>query len=245
MSQKSNMVTEGSNKRKATVLAEGNNTEVDLTALLMDFIKRSDERAEKIEERLERMEERLETTEEQDSLEQSLEEIVKASSEEDLSDDEESIDDESDPWSIMFQALREYKMMNDHCRVPQTFKENPKLGRWVKKQRFLYNNVQTGKGTKINPEKIARLESIGFDWGKKYPPPQSWDDMFERLEGFYRKMGHCRIPFQPANPSALAKWTACQRAEYKRFRKNRDSLLTKDRMDRLREIGFDWKGPKL
>ena len=253
------MEIEGSNKRKATFLVEGEDTEVDLSTLLVDFIERSDERLERIEEverRLERIEERLValTNKIEDDersahnlFEKSSEETAKASTnhQEDLSSDEESIVDESDQWSMMFRQLREYRMVHGHCKVPQQFKENKKLGRWVNLQRQYYNNVQTGKGQKICPERITKLDGVGFNWGRKFPPPPSWDDMFEQLHGFLQRMGHCNVPFRPTHPSALAKWTAHQRAEYKRFRKHRDSLLTKDQIGRLEGIGFDWKGPKL
>ena len=252
---------EVSNKRKAEVLVGGDNNEIELTTLLIDFIKRSDERAEQMKKSIERMEDRVERNWEelvaltkkvenesidQNSFEKSLEQIAKADEEENLSSDEESVVNESDTWSIRFQELREYRMMNDDCKVPQNFKENPKLGIWVKEQRKRYNNVQTGKGNKrIAPERIAKLDRIGFNWGKKYPPPPSWDEMFEQLHKFWQKKGHCKVPFNEKNPSAIAKWMACQRTEYKRFRKGRDSLLTNDQIGQLKEIGFDWKGAKL
>ena len=57
-------------------------------------------------------------------------------------------------------------------------------------------------------------------------------------------MGNCNVPFNADHPTPLAKWTAYQRAEYKRWKKGRDTLLTLDQIGRLNDIGFNWKGPR-
>jgi hypothetical protein len=31
----------------------------------------------------------------------------------------------------MFEKIKKYKEDHGHCRVPQTYEEDPKLGRWV------------------------------------------------------------------------------------------------------------------
>lgn len=165
-----------------------------------------------------------------------------------LSDDEESIVDEADNWAIMFRQLREYRVLNGDCIVPMKFAENPKLASWVNNQKTSYRHFKTGGkgGRKIMPDKIVKLESIGFFWGKKYPPPASWDDMFDQLQNFQKRMGNCNVPFNEANPTALAKWVAYQCKEYKRFRKGCNaSLLTLDQIEKLNDIGMNWKGPKL
>jgi hypothetical protein len=96
--------------------------------------------------------------------------------EENSSDDEESVVDESDPWTVMLSQLREYWIMNGNCNVPQHNKNNPKLGKWVNRQRAHYKGLKNGKGKKIKPERIIRLERFGFIWNTKETPPASWDD---------------------------------------------------------------------
>ena len=160
-----------------------------------------------------------------------------------LSDDETPIESIACPrekkWAIMFQQLRDYRILNGDCKVPSKFPQNRSLGIWLgdQKQNFVKS--------KLKPERIIKLESLGICWGKKYPPLPSWNDMFEKLLNFLEKMGNCNIPFNSTNPTALAKWAAYQRMEYKRFKKGRDSLLTLDEIGKLKEIGFNWKGPKL
>ncbi len=202
-----------------------------------DYVQRLEERNQELEERVE-------------ELEQALAELKKSEDmddeEDDWSDDEESGTDDSDPWTIMFLQLREYKVLHGDCKVSQKSKDYPKLGTWVKNQRVARRNLKTGKkGYSIDSEKIIKLDSIEFDWGKGFSPPKSWDEMFAQVQNYQQKMGNCNVPFNTTNPNPLAKWTAYQRAEYKRFKQGRDSLLTLDQIGQLKEIGFKWKGPKL
>ncbi|OEU20272.1 hypothetical protein FRACYDRAFT_181564 [Fragilariopsis cylindrus CCMP1102] len=108
-----------------------------------------------------------------------------------------------------------------------------------------YKGLQTGKGQKINPERIIKLERLGFSWNTKQAPPALWDENFEQLQHFQQRMGSCNIPFNATSPTQLAKWVAFQRTEYKRWKKGRDTLLTLDQIKSLSDIGLDWKGPRL
>jgi len=63
---------------------------------------------------------------------------------------------QKESWDVMFDRLVEYKAKNGDCRVPQYYKENPKLGRWVDNQRFRKEH--------LSEERKLRLESIGFVW---------------------------------------------------------------------------------
>ena len=164
--------------------------------------------------------------------------------EEDFSDDEESVVDQSDKWTVMLKQLREYRIMNGNCNVSQLDKDNAKLGAWVNTQRKHYKGIQTGKGPKIKPERIIKLEQLGFSWNTR-APPASWDGNFEQLQHFQQRMGSCNIPFNATNPTQLAKWVAFQRTEYKRWKKGLDTLLTLDQIKSLSDIGLDWKGPRL
>jgi len=241
---------------KVAASSAGKRKASDLTELVQDLsntVDDHDERIEKIEKNLDH-DERIEKIEERLAR---LSEILAANKkpkppdadeeeEENLSDDDETVVDESEVWKSMYCQLREYRIFHGDCLVSQTFKENPKLGRWVKNERTHYNNAKTGnKGTKMTPERQFQLERIGFSWGKKYPSPLSWAEMYEKLEEWREKTGNCNIPHHTTNPSALAKWCAWQRAEYKRHMRGRDSLITLDEIGKLNDIGFKWKGPKL
>jgi len=63
-------------------------------------------------------------------------------------------------WEAMFQALVAFKGKQGHCNVPFRWSENPELGTWVSYQR------QTFRKGKLSEERVARLEALGFEWGR-------------------------------------------------------------------------------
>lgn len=71
-----------------------------------------------------------------------------------------------DSWNYNFEQLLEFKREHGHTHVPRLSrtKKLSKLGRWVKNQRFLNQ-----RKSKTSLERIARLESIGFQWGGRKP----------------------------------------------------------------------------
>jgi len=63
-------------------------------------------------------------------------------------------------WEALVQALVAFKENQGHCGVPRRWSENPQLGRWVSTQR------KTFKKGKLSEERVARLEALGFEWGR-------------------------------------------------------------------------------
>jgi hypothetical protein len=69
------------------------------------------------------------------------------------------------PWEERFQQLLKFKEENGNCQV---HKNIPILGQWVKQQRKEYRFfVQGSKNSRMTQERIAKLSSIGFDFGEK------------------------------------------------------------------------------
>ncbi|MBF0323216.1 MAG: helicase associated domain-containing protein, partial [Magnetococcales bacterium] len=58
----------------------------------------------------------------------------------------------------LFLALQAYKQRFGHCDVPMDWPENPQLGLWVTSQR-----QRRARGD-LEPERIKRLEEMGFRW---------------------------------------------------------------------------------
>jgi superfamily II DNA or RNA helicase len=66
-------------------------------------------------------------------------------------------DPHAELWEASFSALKEFISREGHCRVPQSFEAGGvKLGAWVSKQRQ--------KKADLSPERIKRLNSLGFIW---------------------------------------------------------------------------------
>lgn len=58
--------------------------------------------------------------------------------------------------------------------VPKRYTEDPKLGTWVETQRVQYKKLQQvqqaggeASNNRLNPERLAKLESVGFAWSAK------------------------------------------------------------------------------
>mmetsp|Transcript_32125 Transcript_32125/g.75538 ORF Transcript_32125/g.75538 Transcript_32125/m.75538 type:complete len:259 (+) Transcript_32125:1467-2243(+) len=228
-----------SNKRKAIDLDD---TDI---ATLINFTKKTEIQFQNVMEQLASLTQQVHDLEERIKANETFQKLSVAIKEEDTSEDDESVVDETDKWEIMFRQLRHYRIVHGDCQVPQKYAASPKLGKWLHNQKTLYNNVKTGKKRKIQPEKVAKLDSLGLHWGKKYPAPPSWDEMYESLKEYQQRMENCNVPFHPTTPTVLARWAAYQRTEYKRFSKGKDSLLTLDQIGQLETIGMNWKGPKL
>ena len=79
----------------------------------------------------------------------------------------------SNRWNAKFELLKKFVENHGHARVPRKLDlaKYPKLGSWVVTQRAAYRNkiILEGGGTlkrsrRITPEKIKKLEELGFEW---------------------------------------------------------------------------------
>lgn len=129
-------------------------------------------------------------------------------------------------WRTYYLALLKYRERFGDCRVPQDWKENQKLARWVSAQRLDY-----GRGG-LSRERIAMLEKIGFDWSVGRP---TWDDRFAELCAYKKQFGNTLVPVKwPENP-LLGRWVPAQRY------KHTAGKLRNEFVERLNSIGFEWR----
>ena len=229
-------MTAPSSKRKADCLAaDGAEDALEaLSNMLHEHIEVTNRNLDALNKRMTTLEEMTERKQESQDTQ---------GFDDDISDDEEQIAP-SDKFTPMFNLLRAYRYKNGHCKVRG--KDDKKLHKWIENQRFKYGNTFFNKkGAKLSQEKIIKLESIGFEFGSKFDPPSSWDEMYQKLVAFKKGMGHCNVPFNEKHPNELAKWSAFQRKEYMHFKYGRLSLITLEQIAMLNDIGFKWKGPKL
>jgi hypothetical protein len=64
-------------------------------------------------------------------------------------------------WDERFGELMAYRQKHRNCNVPQHWKENKQLGKWVNTQRTQF------KRGKMKAERKAKLDSVGFVWDMK------------------------------------------------------------------------------
>lgn len=124
-------------------------------------------------------------------------------------------------WQEMYERLVSYKAKFGNTCVPIDYKDDPRFGRWVKRQRSRCED----------PSRIDLLNIIGFEWqfGKTLMYP-SWETMYERLVKYKKNHKTTKVPFRYTEDTTLGIWVANQRRQCKK----------KDRVDLLDAIGFAW-----
>ena len=140
-------------------------------------------------------------------------------------------------WNQRFVELVAFQKMHGHSRVPKLPPGNKVLWHWRHVQREWRR-----KGI-LKPERIARLDAIGFEWEEPDSFGRSrdekwesrWERMFQQLVQFKERFGHCRVVTGWKENPNLAKWVIRQR-----MAQRRDELRA-DRKARLDALGFAWQ----
>lgn len=74
-------------------------------------------------------------------------------------------DSHSALWVERLNELKEFRKIHGHCNVPSSYPENNQLSTWVKCQRRQYKLFKSDKKrSNLNAERIAALETLGFEW---------------------------------------------------------------------------------
>lgn len=153
-------------------------------------------------------------------------------------------DNDSSPWNQQFELLRAFQQEHGHCRVPRVYAVDPKLGRWFARLRILKKQIDTGLGScgGITPERMAKLNSIGFEWTVRKNDSSPWNQQLEQLRGFRQEHGHCRVPRSYDVDPKLGRWVSKQRQFKKKFDKglSRCGGITLERIEKLNSIDFVW-----
>ena len=110
-------------------------------------------------------------------------------------------------WEASFQELVDYKRFHGDYYVPQKYKADPQLGRWVARQRH-------GNST-MNEERRKRLNSIGFTWKVcRHQLPlnkQQWETRFQELVEYKRVHRNYNVSTLDKVNSQLGNWVNTQR----------------------------------
>lgn len=147
-----------------------------------------------------------------------------------------------DTWERMYAKLLEFQAINGHCRVPNRYTKDPRLGAWVAVQRRHYKLLKSGRRKKasLTPEREQRLENIGFQWSCDVP----WKTYFIQLLEFVAINGHAQVPMKWEKDSKLSTWVSAQRREYKNLNMGLTSTLTNDQVKLLNSVGFVWQAER-
>ncbi|KAL7539283.1 hypothetical protein ACHAXR_009151 [Thalassiosira sp. AJA248-18] len=164
-------------------------------------------------------------------------------------------------FDSMFGKLLAYKEEHGHPNVPVKYQQDVQLGGWVsglrtKKKAYdkdgdamvfegagwsLDNEEEestnptttpTNSQKYLNPERIQRLDSIGFTWvmAKPKTKPKTWDERLEELKQWHNDHGTYKVP----RAESLGEWLHNQRTLYAK----RDTKFMTNKAPRLEEIGY-------
>ena len=132
-------------------------------------------------------------------------------------------------WNQQFEALSEFVKEHGHARVPFAWEPNPALGKWVQNQRAAYRSETARKDGRdpstrgrMTLDRVARLDSVGFDWMPKLRQPDV--EAHGGGEGVGGGMEPAKQPIGSSKPAQPAvrhqKVWATQFARLKRFVKD-------------------------
>jgi hypothetical protein len=138
-------------------------------------------------------------------------------------------------WAYKFQDLVKFQDAHGHCLVPHNWEGNSSLAHWVNNQRYQYKLRIESEHSNLTSEREEALERLGFVWN---PRGSTWEERMDELASYVTDKGHANVPRgYPANPS-LAVWVKCQRRQFKLFSNGVQWAMTKDRIMKLKELGF-------
>ncbi len=139
-------------------------------------------------------------------------------------------------WEDRYQELVQFKTEHGHCIVPVHYPKNPKL------RGFVENTRSQWKAGELAPERIAKLDAVGFAWEPGRHPVSdvngispAWKVRFDELLRYRDEHGDCDVPTKWSKNPQLGIWVGNQRQERKR------GVLHPERERLLDGIGFTWE----
>jgi superfamily II DNA or RNA helicase len=133
-------------------------------------------------------------------------------------------------WQEMYDKLKQYHAMHGDSIVPDRWENNRQLSSWV------WNQRTRRKKDAISVEEIQLLDDLKFVW--KSRELGTWEDRLAEVAAFKKQYGHCNIPLSFSTNPRLGRFVNSMRSKRSR------GTLSKDRIARLDEIGFNWSGQR-
>ena len=150
------------------------------------------------------------------------------------------------------EELRAFKAKFGHCNVTQSRSASNKpylsLGDWCfnvrRSRRLLEEGNQKQGAVKLSNAEIERLDALGFQWESRIT---TFDERIEELRAFKAKFGHCNVTKSKSASNkpylSLGQWCNNVRRSRRLMEggKPSDRKLTKDQIECLDSLGFQWK----
>ena len=102
----------------------------------------------------------------------------------------------TDSWKRSFEVLKKYREIYQTLDLAQdTIYEGVWIGKWLSLQKKAYEEGQ------LSPERIALLESIGYDWMSR--SERQWNMRLQEAQSYYRNHGNLSVNREN---SSLKRW---------------------------------------
>jgi hypothetical protein len=91
-------------------------------------------------------------------------------------------------WMLMYAKLEKFYAKYGHSNVPDRFKKDEQLGRWVSTNRYSEKILK--------PWQLRLLKQVGFKYKVDIQKDKAKhrEGLFKRLRSFYKKYGHANVP---------------------------------------------------
>jgi len=135
--------------------------------------------------------------------------------------------------------LRSYKEKHGHLNIKQS--QDKSLAQFCIDIRYTRKNPGKGGRMKMNEERIASLDALGFDWRPactKYNV-RSFEKRMEDLRSYKEKHGHLNV--KQSQDKSLAQFCTAIRYTRKNPGKGGGMKMNEERIASLDALGFDWR----
>ena len=132
-------------------------------------------------------------------------------------------------WMKNYRVATDYYNRNGNLVMPKDYKtkEGVSLGRWIERQRKLFQDK------KLSGKEVDLLNSVGMEWSKI---DYKWLEKYDLAVSYYKNTGNLLVPsrYTTVDGVNLGLWIKHQR---KRYKENSISEREKSLLD---EIGMVW-----
>lgn len=135
-------------------------------------------------------------------------------------------------WNQWLSLATEYYRENGHLLIEEKHITGGgyRLGRWIERQRAMYNGTIPNT---LTEERIEALNAIEMVWKLEYR--SSWDGWIEEVKKYYEDHGDLIVPRNYKNGNCwLGNWISVQRKKYSK------GLLTENQINDLEACGMSW-----
>lgn len=155
-------------------------------------------------------------------------------------------------WHEKIEALKLFKSRHGDLLIPNKYKEDLSLGRWVKNMRWEWTKLKSGGKTRLTPARIKVLDDLGFAWivkkgsshaSRKFVDGELidfWNEKYNDLEKFHAENGHSMVPNRYKSDMSLGAWVKTQRWELKKMKRGEKSSITEEKIKLLDQLDFNW-----